>query len=398
MKPRASRLSCLLLFLAVLAAQAWFAHRFAVRTEDEPDGKIYLALAHNLLAHGVYSPDSGPDPAPTYLRLPGYSWMIAGVFALCGEGNQAAVRFFQALLSTLTCAGVAWLAFLWEPDPARRPRAALIAFGLAVVCPFTAIYNATVLTETLTLFLSVALMLAATWAFRARTGLAATLRWVTAGLLAGAVQLVRPEAGLFAAAVGFTLAGFGLFGSGETHWRARLPTVLRDGAVFSCAFAAALVPWTVRNARVFHVFAPLPPANVTPARRTGQPRLQRLVSHLGGLRTFPRTVLLGHDRRPTGRHGRELPDRAFDSDAERARTAALFERYNAPRYAGRSRFAAHGPDRRFGRGVRATGPRTGHASAVALPRRAAVTARGESMVRAYHRDVLQFRRAAVSSE
>ncbi len=324
-----ARLVCLFLFLLTLAGQCWFANHFAVPIEDEPDGKIYLALAHNLLAHGVYSPDAGPDPAPTYLRLPGYPWMIAGVSALCGDGNLAAVRFFQALLSTLTCASVAWLAFLWQPDPARRTRTALVAFGLAAVCPFTAIYNATVLAETLTLFLSVGLMLAATWAFRARAWPAATLRWVISGLLACAIQLVRPEAGLFAAAVGCTLTGFGLFGPGEKRWLARLSSVVRNGAVFSCAFAAALVPWTVRNARVFHVFAPLPPANVTlPGDfdyrgfcawyRTWADSEQSLEPYYWNMTDGEPAVM------------DELPDRAFDSDEERARTEALFARYNTP--------------------------------------------------------------------
>ncbi len=329
MKPRKTLLACLLLFILTFAGQAWFAQRFEVPIEDEPDGKLYLAFAHNLLAHGVYSCDDGPDPAPSYLRLPGYPWMIAGVFAVCGDDNQDALRTFQALLATLTCAGVAWLAFLWEPDPARRRRAALIAFGLAAVCPFTAIYNATILAEMLTLFLAVLLTLAATWAFRTRAEPAATLRWAMAGLLAGAVQLVRPEAGLFAAAVGFTLAGFGLFGPGETHWRVRLPGILRHGAVFSCAFVAALVPWTVRNARVFHVFAPLPPIN---ANLPGE-------YDYHGFRAWYRTWADSErslepyywdmtDGEPATMN--ELPARAFDSDEERARTAALFERYNAP--------------------------------------------------------------------
>ena len=329
MSPRTVRLLCLGVFLLTLAGQWWFANQFAVPIEDEPDGKIYLALAHNLLAHGIYSPDTGPDPAPTYLRLPGYPWMVTGVFALCGDGNLAALRGFQAFLSTLTCAGVAWLAFLWQPDAARRTRAAWIAFGLAAVCPFTAIYNATILAETLTLFWSVLLMLAATWAFRARAWPASTLRWVVAGLLAGAVQLVRPEAGLFAAAVGFTLAGFGLFGPGENRRLARLPGIVRNGAVFSCAFAAALVPWTVRNARVFHVVAPLPPANVTlPGEmdnhgfnawyRTWADSEQSLEPYYWNM----------SDGEPATTA--ELPDRAFDSDEERARTEALFARYNTP--------------------------------------------------------------------
>ena len=247
--------------------------RFAVPVEDEPDGKIYLALAHNLLAHGIYSLDPEPGLTPTYLRLPGYPWLVAGVFALCGDGNLAAVRGFQALLATLTAALVAWLAFFWEPDAARRTRASIIAFVLAAVCPFTTIYTAVILTETLTLFLVALLMLATTWAFHAPTRRAAMWRWVMAGLTAGTLQLVRPEAGLFTAAVGFTLTGVGLFGPPsepqQTGWRSRLLGVLRDGAIFSCAFVAALVPWTVRNARTFHVLRTSATRQYRLARRDG---------------------------------------------------------------------------------------------------------------------------------
>ena len=104
---------------------------------------------------------------------------------------------------------------------------------------------------------------------------------------------------------------------------------MRDGAVFSCAFVAALVPWTVRNARVFHVFAPLPPASIT---LPGEPDFQ-------GFNAWYRTWADSErflepyywdmtDGQPADMD--ELPDRAFDSDEERARTAALFQRYNAP--------------------------------------------------------------------
>lgn len=329
MKPRTTAWACLLLLLLTAAVQWEFGRRFAVEIEDEPDGKIYLSLAHNLLTHGVYSADDGPDPAPTYLRLPGYPWVMAGVFALCGDENLVAVRGLQAILATLTCGLAGWLAFLWETAPARRTRAALIAFGLAAVCPFTAIYNATILAETLTLFLSTLLILAATWAFRAASWRAATPRWVVAGLLAGAAQLVRPEAGLFAAAVGFTLAGFGLWGPGENRWPARLPGILVNGAVFSCVFVAMLVPWTVRNARVFQLFAPLPPPKLT------MPGEQDFHGFNAWYRTWADSERFLEpyywnmtDGEPATMD--ELPDRACDSDEERARTAALFARYNAP--------------------------------------------------------------------
>ena len=336
-KARAGWLLFAILFVLTLAGQWAFALRCAVPVEDEPDGEVYLALAHNVVAHGVYVANLGPGAPPDYYeRLPGYPWMIAGVFALCGDGNLAAVRGFQALLATLTAALVAGLAFLWEPAAARRFRAALAAFLLAALCPFTLIYSAAILTETLTIFLAMLLMLAATWAFRARSGRARALRWPAAGLVAAAVQLVRPESGLFAAAIGFTLAGFGLFRPrsgapepGESRWPDRLRRVCRDGALFSAAFVAALVPWTLHNARVYHVYSPLPPVNaVAPGGMDYR-----------GFRAWYRTWAESErflqpfywnmpDNEPASMD--DLPPWAFDSAAEKERTAGLFARYNAP--------------------------------------------------------------------
>ena len=116
MKARAGRLLFPILFVLTLAGQWCITVYHPVPVEDEPDGEVYLALAHNVVAHGVYVANLDPGAPPDYyVRLPGFPWMIAGVFALCGDGNLTAVRGFQALLATLTAALVAVLAFLWEP-------------------------------------------------------------------------------------------------------------------------------------------------------------------------------------------------------------------------------------------------------------------------------------------
>lgn len=262
--------------------------------------------------------------------------MIAGVFALCGQDNLAALRGCQALLATLTAVIAASLAFLWEPVPARRPVAALAAFLLAAICPFTAIYGAVIQAETLTMFLAALLMLAVTFAFRARSRRATTGCWLAAGVTAGAVQLVRPESGLFAAAAGLTLVGFGLFGPrngasepGGRRWQDRWPRVFWAGAVFSCAFAATLVPRTIHNVRAFHAFSPLPPANPAMPGEIGY----------DGFRAWYRTwadserYLQPFYWDMTDNLAASvdtLPPGAFDSSQEQRATAALFDRYNAP--------------------------------------------------------------------
>jgi 4-amino-4-deoxy-L-arabinose transferase-like glycosyltransferase len=129
---------------------------------DEPDdGRVYSQIARNILEQHVYSHDSQPPYTPSLIRLPGYPLFLAGVYKVFGIGNNTAVRVVQALIDTATCVLIALIAFAWAEE--RKHPAALIAFTLAAVCPFTAIYVATILTEVSTNFLAVAMVLTATW-------------------------------------------------------------------------------------------------------------------------------------------------------------------------------------------------------------------------------------------
>jgi 4-amino-4-deoxy-L-arabinose transferase-like glycosyltransferase len=76
------------------------------------------------------------------------------------------VRVLQALLDTATCGLIALLAFYWQPEESRKYASALAALVLAVICPFTTIYAATILTEVPTNFLVMAMLVAVTLAFR----------------------------------------------------------------------------------------------------------------------------------------------------------------------------------------------------------------------------------------
>ncbi|HBB87471.1 MAG TPA: hypothetical protein DC047_07645, partial [Blastocatellia bacterium] len=100
------------------------------------------------------------------------------------------------------------------------------------------------------------------------------------------------------------------------------------GALFSLAFCLVLVPWTIRNHRVFHLFQPLAPAH---AEMPGEfvPR-----GYLAWLRTwiddgrYIGPVLWALDEAPI--KVAEIPDSAFDSPEEKQRVAALFDKYNHP--------------------------------------------------------------------
>ena len=287
----------------------------AVRlANDEPDdGRVYSQIARNVLEQHVYSHDAQPPYTPSIIRLPGYPLFLVGIYAVFGHGNNTAVRLVQAVLDTITCVLIAWVVFEWT----RKYWAAMIALALAAVCPFTAIYVATILTEVPTNFLAVAMVLTATFAFKSTTR--AFTWWIVTGLIAGLAVLFRPDSGLFAAAIGLTLVLSSL---------RRFREATLYAAIFSMAFCLVLVPWAIRNRRVFHVFQPLAPAHAEmPGEFVPRGYLLWVRTWLDDER-YVGPALWSLDMRQI--HVEDFPARAFDSTEERDRVAALFEKYNHP--------------------------------------------------------------------
>lgn len=319
-----------LILLVALSFRFSVAH--FLPNDDPDDGKMYAQMARNLLEQHVFSHATEPPYEPSLIRLPGYPLLLAGIYAIAGHTNNSAVREFQALVDTATCALVALVAFYWEPDPERKRAASIGALILAAICPFTTIYVATILTETVTSFLAVAITLAATLAFMALNRKKAILWWMLCGLLAGLAVLFRPDSGLFAAAVGITLVISSIFGpTPAASANGKAPKLFRAvylGLVFSIAFCVVLLPWTIRNERVFHLFQPLAPAH---AEMPGE-----FVPH--GYLLWLRTWL--DDEREiepflwsldTSRiNVDDVPAKAFDSPEEKQRVAALLNQYNHP--------------------------------------------------------------------
>ena len=324
----------LLILVAALTFRLNVAHYLA--NDDPDDGRGYAQLARNLLEQRVFSIDAEPPYNPTLIRLPGYPLFLAGVYALFGHGNNDAVRLTQALIDTATCVLVALIAFNWTSDPRRRRTTAIAAFLLAAVCPFSTIYVATILTETLTIFFMAALTLATTYALKAQTNRAAHAWWLAAGLCAVLAVLMRPDSGLFAAGAGLTLILVELLQrrtsvevtASEHSWAQKLWRIFTRGLVFSSVFALVLTPWAWRNWRLFHVIQPLAPAH---AEMPGE-----FVPH--GYNLWLRTwiddgryigpMLWALDDQPIKLE--QIPERAFDSPEEKARVAALLEQYNHP--------------------------------------------------------------------
>ncbi len=303
---------------------------------DSPDGgKLYSQIARNVLERNVYSHESDPPFGPSLIRLPGYPLFLAGVYSVFGHHDDGAVRIVQALLDTATCGLIALVAFWWEPDEKRKRATSIVALALAALCPFTTIYVATILTETPTIFFAVAMCLTATLALRASPGWNTLWLWLVTGLLAGVAVMFRPDSGLFALAIGITLVVSMLCRSSDVQLSTKREELLYRsarasylGAVFSLAFCLVLVPWAIRNYRVFHLFQPLAPAH---AEMPGE-----FVPHgyFSWLRTwidngrYIGPVLWSLDSSPIKLT--DIPDRAFDSAEEKQRVAALLEKYNNP--------------------------------------------------------------------
>lgn len=322
-----------LLILSALASRLAVAYFLA---NDAPgDSHLYTQLARNLLEHQSYSINPDPPYEPTLIRLPGYPLFLAVIFSIAGHGNNTAVRVVQAFVDTATCVLIALLAFAWFPVEEGKRRAALWAFILSVLCPFGAIYTATILTETLTTFFAVASVLIATYALRTGTIQTRISWWVAAGLLSGCGELIRPDYGLFTAGIGITLVLTGLFQSGRFEAEKLRPTFIKrftrtfiEGAIFSIAFILPLVPWTIRNERVFHLFQPIAPANANMPDEFVPRGYNRWVRTWIDDERYIETALWNLDEKPIQID--QFPAAAFASEDERQRVAALLDRYNHP--------------------------------------------------------------------
>ncbi|HEX7722902.1 MAG TPA: glycosyltransferase family 39 protein, partial [Pyrinomonadaceae bacterium] len=314
--------------------------------DSADDGLGYAQIARNVLEQHVYSHATEAPFDPSFVRLPGYPLFLATIYSVFGHTNNSAVRIVQALIDMGTCALVAWLAFLWQPDERRKIATAIAALALAAVNPFTTIYAATILTEVPATFLIVAACVAATVAFQSDKFERELRCWAISGLLLGLGVLFRPDVGLVAASCGITLVvvrfrSFGAPSSGgppkrgapeqsrrsALSLRSKLSRIILAGAVFSFAFALALAPWTIRNWRTFHVFQPLAPTSANMPGEFVTLGYERWLKTWMTDGEFLDDLMWDLDKNQIDID--DLPDSAFDSRAERDRVSDLFDQYNA---------------------------------------------------------------------
>src|SRR5256714_2265938 len=318
--------------LIILAAGFRVAVAHWLPNDSADDGLGYAQIARNVLEQHVYSHATEAPFEPSYVRLPGYPLFLATIYSVFGHTNNSAVRIVQALIDTGTCALVAWLAFLWQPDERRKIATAIAALALAAVNPFTTIYAATILTEVPATFLIVAACVAATIAFQSDKFERQLRCWSISGLLLGICVLFRPDVGLVAASVGITLVVVRIWSAvrhrseptdeispsdSKRRGRSALPArskflrTIFAGAVFSFAFVIVLAPWTIRNWRTFHVFQPLAPTNANMPGEFVPRGYERWLKTWMTDGEFLEDLLWALDKQQIDVD--ELPDSAFDS-------------------------------------------------------------------------------------
>ncbi|MGD0348640.1 MAG: hypothetical protein ABSA85_17900 [Terracidiphilus sp.] len=277
------------------------------------DSAVYATIAKNLLVHQAYALDN-PFHL-TLIRMPGYPLFMAAVFSIFGMMNYNAVCWVQAFVDMGTCLLLA--AFVRDRV---SHRAALVTLWIACLCPFTANYAAIPMTECLSIFFVALGMFAAgrlVHAINAHAG----RRWVwfllTVTALVGAVGM-RSDGTLLAAAI---VSGIWWY-TRKSSSRARLRTALACGLLT----ILPLVPWTIRNYHVYHVFEPLAPRSALDPTETSVEGFNRWTTtwevdyiSLGEIwwRGDDLTLDIGL-----------LPSRAFDSKEEYRQTANLIADYN----------------------------------------------------------------------
>lgn len=303
-------LSVALALAAGLWLRVWmFTHYF----EANGDSLIYGGIAKNLLEHGRYALTLGSGQMfPTLIRLPGYPLFLALCFRLFGVDRYAPAVWVQIALEL---AGCLLLADCVRRAVAARFRGAAFhaTLWLAVLCPFTAIYAASPMTETLTLFgLALAMWAALRFGEQPRWRFALLFT-----LAATATALLRPDGVLVFALAPALLAGVR---GAELHVRLRMMLV--------CALLAAapFIAWTARNWHVYHVFQPLAPKSATDPGDPVTPGWDRWMKTwcLDFVSTYNVAWVVPGDTLDLNL----LPARAFDTPRQRIETEALAEVYN----------------------------------------------------------------------
>jgi 4-amino-4-deoxy-L-arabinose transferase-like glycosyltransferase len=274
----------------------------------------YTAPANNLLAGRGFSLDVQGPFLPSEHTVPLYPLFIAGVYAVTGPHNTP-VRVVQAVIDTLTCLLVAFVAFSLAPERMKKLGAVLGLVIVGFLCWFTVFWTRYILTETLALFLTMLAISLSIWAARGRS-----TRWLLVGAICGLTVLTRADSVLL-------VFSFVLFLLVEIA-RRRTRTSVVNLVLFCLAIPVVLAPWIARNYIVFHKFQPL-------ASEYGRPRGEYVpTGYVFWVRTWMTDETNYHAGDLVFQPGSrafdpmQMPSEMFDSPEERAQVSRLIAQYN----------------------------------------------------------------------
>lgn len=278
------------------------------------DSFVYGDIAKNWLQHGIYAISDAGKIVPTYIRLPGYPAFLAFVFAIFGLEHYRAALILQLFVDLGTCFLCASIALRLLGE-----RTAKVTFVLAALCPFFANYSGAALTETLEIFFTALALDAMLRAFA--NGL--LKQWFICGLACAAATLLRPDGAMLPFVIVLWVLWRAIFAHGATGGRRHL---LQATVLVSAVCVVPLVPWTVRNWRVFHRFQPLAPRYANEEAEFVPMGFNHWVKTWIAGYASVEEIYWAVPGNPI--EVEKLPSRALDSPAQRDETAHLIDDYN----------------------------------------------------------------------
>ncbi len=214
--------------MALCARLAFQAQFVGMRTPPQDDASQYDWIAWSLASGGPYMAADGLRSH----RAPGYTFLLAAVYAMFGH-SWAAARVAQALLGAATCLVIGRLGSRLFPGSIGWAAALVYA-----VDPYAIYFCGYLLSEPLCVLLTTASLLALVRAGSQRGWEAA---W---SCLCALATLTRPNMGL--------MLPLGLL------WLLRRPgSGFRRCGLALAVFCLTLLPWTVRNYSVYGRFVPV---------------------------------------------------------------------------------------------------------------------------------------------
>lgn len=222
-----SRRAWILGLILLLAFVLRLAAVWAWGTPPHADALEYHTIAVNLLSGKGYS--LGTGGAPTAMRPPAYPVMLAGIYAVFGEGYHN-VLYVQALLNTLLVLALFWLARRLSGSA----DAGLLAAGLFAIHTSFEIVSRQY-SENLLLILVLGFMVSVYMALQ-KPGIGGVVWAIAGGIFAGLMGLTKPEMAL----LGLGLLLLGLLRPGMRAYRRHL-------ALIAAVSLLMVGVWQVRN-------------------------------------------------------------------------------------------------------------------------------------------------------